>query len=215
MTGSPVATYLHPDEFARVFEIFQPLWRGAVDSVESDSRAVRTDGTEVWLHWSATSVRNAAGRISYFLAMYEDTDAEHAANEAAAAHLAGLERLNRLKSEYPDIDLHHTVLDQIFPKVVSLFDDDSFVPVFGKPFDAMSADDRNYVKQLMRRLFMGRETRELLDGFGDFLNRPFVLDRGSFSYADVAPQLAFRRAVHQKWRETMDQLSTVSSTSAG
>jgi len=107
------------------------------------------------------------------------------------------------------------VLDQIFPKVVSLFDDDSFVPVFGKPFDAMSADDRNYVKQLMRRLFMGRETRELLDGFGDFLNRPFVLDRGSFSYADVAPQLAFRRAVHQKWRETMDQLSTVSSTSAG
>src|SRR5256885_2718825 len=106
MTGTPVATYLHPGEFARVFEIFQPLWRGAADSVESDSRALRTDGTEVWLHWSATGVRNAAGHISYFLAMYEDTDAEHAANEAAAAHLAGLERLNRLKSEFVSLVSH-------------------------------------------------------------------------------------------------------------
>ncbi len=106
MIGSPVARYLHPDEFARVFQIFQPLWRGAVESVESDSRAVRADNSEVWLHWSATGVRNAAGHIDYFLAMYEDTDAEHAANEAAAAHLAGLERLNRLKSEFVALVSH-------------------------------------------------------------------------------------------------------------
>src|SRR2546427_11905579 len=38
--------------------------------------------------------------------MYEDTDAEHAANEAAAAHLAGLERLNRLKSEFESLVSH-------------------------------------------------------------------------------------------------------------
>jgi PAS domain S-box-containing protein len=106
MIGSPVARYLHPDEFARVFQIFQPLWGGAVESVESDSRAVRADNSEVWLHWSATGVRNAAGHIDYFLAMYEDTDAEHAANEAAAAHLAGLERLNRLKSEFVALVSH-------------------------------------------------------------------------------------------------------------
>jgi len=106
MTGDAVARYLHPDEFTRVFEIFQPLWRGAVDTIESDSRAVRSDNTEVWLHWSATGVRNAAGRLEYFLAMYEDTDAEHAANEAAAAHLAGLERLNRLKSEFVSLVSH-------------------------------------------------------------------------------------------------------------
>ena len=106
MIGSPVAKYLHPDEFARVFQIFQPLWTGAVESVESDSRAIRGDRSEVWLHWSATGVRNAAGRIDYFLAMYEDTDADHAANEAAAAHLAGLERLNRLKSEFVSLVSH-------------------------------------------------------------------------------------------------------------
>jgi PAS domain S-box-containing protein len=106
MVGSPVAKYFHPEEFARVFQVFQPLWGRALDSVESDNRAIRGDNTEVWLHWTATGVRNAAGRIDYFLAMYEDTDAEHAANEAAAAHLAGLERLNRLKSEFVSLVSH-------------------------------------------------------------------------------------------------------------
>jgi PAS domain S-box-containing protein len=106
MVGTPVANYLHPDELARVLEVFQPLWKGVVPTVESDSRAIRVDGTEVWLHWSATSVRNASGRIAYFLVMYEDTDAEHAANEAAAAHLAGLERLNELKSEFVSLVSH-------------------------------------------------------------------------------------------------------------
>ena len=100
ITGSSVADFLHPDEFARVFEIFQPLWEGSVDTVESDSRALRADGSEVWLHWTATGVRNATGKLDYFLAMYEDNDAEHAATEAAAAHLGGLERLNQMKSEF-------------------------------------------------------------------------------------------------------------------
>ena len=106
IVGTAVADYLRPDEFEHVFEVFQPLWRGAVEAVESDSRAIRADRTEVWLHWSATAVRNASGRIDYFIAMYEDNDAEHAANEAAAAHLAGLERLNRLKSEFVALVSH-------------------------------------------------------------------------------------------------------------
>src|SRR5579872_189554 len=106
MVGTTVADYLNPDEFARVSEVFHPLWVGSVDTVESDSHALRADRTEVWLHWSATGVRNPAGRIEYFIAMYEDTDAEHSANEAAAAHLASLERLNRLKSEFVSLVSH-------------------------------------------------------------------------------------------------------------
>jgi two-component system, sensor histidine kinase and response regulator len=106
MIGTPVPKYLHPDEFARVFQLFQPLWRGAVDTIESESRAIRSDNTTIWLHWTATTVRNAAGRIDYFLVLYEDVDAHHAANEAAAAHLAGLERLNRLKSEFVSLVSH-------------------------------------------------------------------------------------------------------------
>jgi PAS domain S-box-containing protein len=106
MIGMPVAAYLDPSEFARVFELFRPLWNGAVDSIESDSRAIRGDRSSAWLHWSATSVRNSAGRIEYFLAMYEDIDAQHAANEAATAHLAGIERLNQLKSEFITLVSH-------------------------------------------------------------------------------------------------------------
>jgi len=106
MIGTPVARYLQPDEFGRVFQVFQPLWNGEVDTVESDSHALRADNSEVWLRWTATAVRSASGRIDYFLAMYEDNDAEHAANEAAAAHLAGLERLNRLKSEFVSLVSH-------------------------------------------------------------------------------------------------------------
>ncbi|HKB32756.1 MAG TPA: HAMP domain-containing sensor histidine kinase [Candidatus Dormibacteraeota bacterium] len=106
MVGMPVAAYLDPSEFTRVFDLFKPLWTGDVDSIESDSRAVRGDRTSAWLHWSATTVRNAAGRVEYFLAMYEDTDAQHAANEAATAHLAGIERLNQLKSEFITLVSH-------------------------------------------------------------------------------------------------------------
>ena len=51
-------------------------------------------------------MRNASGRVEYFLAMYEDTDAQHAANEAATAHLAGIERLNQLKSEFITLVSH-------------------------------------------------------------------------------------------------------------
>jgi signal transduction histidine kinase len=106
MIGMPVAAYLDPSEFTRVFDLFKPLWQGDVDSIESDSRAVRGDRTSAWLHWSATTVRNAAGLVEYFLVMYEDTDAQHAANEAATAHLAGIERLNQLKSEFITLISH-------------------------------------------------------------------------------------------------------------
>ena len=106
MAGTPVAQYLLPDEFARVAAVFQPLWNGTVDTIESDSNAIRGDASKVWLHWTATTVRNAAGKVEYFLAMYEDIDAQHAADEAAAVHLAGIERLNELKTEFITLVSH-------------------------------------------------------------------------------------------------------------
>jgi PAS domain S-box-containing protein len=106
MVGAPVAQYLHPDEFGKVFQLFQPLWHGSVETIESDSHALRADESSVWLHWSATTVRGATGRVEYFLAMYEDIDAQHAADDAAAAHLAGIERLNELKTEFITLVSH-------------------------------------------------------------------------------------------------------------
>lgn len=120
---------------------------------------------------------------------------------------------SRLKKEYPDLDLHHTVLDKIYPKTLNLYCDPDFAPVFGKPFDSMTADERKYVMQSLRRLFNGRETRDLLDGFGDFLGRPFSLPQGSFSYADVAPQIAFRRGLSKKWQQSIERLKQLPGSS--
>jgi PAS domain S-box-containing protein len=106
MVGQPVPRFLPPDEFQKVFDTFQPLWKGAVETIESDSHALRADGTSVWLHWSATAIKKPGGHTDFFLAMFEDNTTEHTAREAAMANLAGLERLNKLKSEFVSLVSH-------------------------------------------------------------------------------------------------------------
>ncbi len=106
MIGAAVPDYLPPEEMVRVVQTFQPLWDGAVDTIESDSHALRADGSTVWLHWSATSIKTARGRIDFFLAMFEDATTEHTAQDAAMANLAGLERLSQLKSEFVSLVSH-------------------------------------------------------------------------------------------------------------
>ncbi|HET9410477.1 MAG TPA: PAS domain-containing sensor histidine kinase [Candidatus Dormibacteraeota bacterium] len=106
MVGSMVADYLSAEELGRLIERTRPLWEGEVDTVEGDSPTRRADGSEVWLHWSVTSVRKTNGKIDYFLAMFEDITAKHEAEETAMANLAGLERLNQLKSEFVSMVSH-------------------------------------------------------------------------------------------------------------
>jgi PAS domain S-box-containing protein len=106
MVGSLVAEYLSPEETTRVLEQFKPLDAGAVDNVEGDSPVRRADGSEVWLHWSVTAVRSRGGKLEYYLAMFEDITSKHEAEETAAANLAGLERLNQLKSEFVSMVSH-------------------------------------------------------------------------------------------------------------
>ncbi len=106
MIGAAVASFLSPEEMERVVQTFKPLWEGAVDTIESDSHALRADGTTVWLHWSATSIKTARGRTDFFLAMFEDATTEHTAQDAAMANLAGLERLSQLKSEFVSLVSH-------------------------------------------------------------------------------------------------------------
>jgi PAS domain S-box-containing protein len=72
----------------------------AVDAVEDDADARRADGTNVWVHWSATAVPNSRGENEYYIAMFEDTTARHEAEEAAARSLELVQRLNALKTEF-------------------------------------------------------------------------------------------------------------------
>jgi PAS domain S-box-containing protein len=106
MVGAHIGQFLAPEELERVIAVFVPLWKGTVDRIESDSLAVRRDGTRLWLHWTATTVPRSDGRIGHFLVMFEDTTAKHQAEEATLAALAELERLNHLKSEFVSVVSH-------------------------------------------------------------------------------------------------------------
>jgi len=98
--GVALASFLPPGDGAEVAYQFRSLSDGTVTSIESETEAVRGDGTGMWLHWSATEVRNADGEVDYFIAMFKDTTARHQAEVAAVANINVLERLNRLKSEF-------------------------------------------------------------------------------------------------------------------
>jgi PAS domain S-box-containing protein len=105
IVGSSLTDYVPEADVKRVFDAIPPL-SNEIDSVEADSEAVRADGSKLWVHWSATPVRNARGGIEYILAMFDDVTSEHEADAAALANLASLERLSKLKSEFVTMVSH-------------------------------------------------------------------------------------------------------------
>jgi PAS domain S-box-containing protein len=100
LIGSPISRYFTPEEGRRFVDLLQALRVGTVNAVDSDSEAHRADGSVVWLHWSATVVRDGAGGRDYFIAMFEDTTARHDSEAAAAASLGLMQRLNSLKTDF-------------------------------------------------------------------------------------------------------------------
>jgi PAS domain S-box-containing protein len=100
MSGATLTSYLPPEEAERAAAQFRALSGGSAGAVDTETEAIRGDGTTMWLHWSATAVRKADGEVDYFIAMFNDTTARHEAEVAAVANLNVLERLNRLKSEF-------------------------------------------------------------------------------------------------------------------
>jgi PAS domain S-box-containing protein len=101
LIGFPITRYFSADEGQRFVDLLQALRVGTVNAVDSDSEAHRTDGSVVWLHWSATVVRDETGkRDDYFIAMFEDTTSRHDSEAAAAANLSLMQRLNSLKTDF-------------------------------------------------------------------------------------------------------------------
>ncbi|HUY73284.1 MAG TPA: PAS domain-containing sensor histidine kinase [Candidatus Dormibacteraeota bacterium] len=100
LIGPPLPSYLPTAQAGRTADEFRALADGSAGSVDSETEAVRGDGTSMWLQWSATAVHKAGGEVDYFVAMFNDTTARHEAEVAAVANINVLERLNRLKSEF-------------------------------------------------------------------------------------------------------------------
>ena len=62
LVGTVITQYFPPAEAAGIAAQFKTLLAGAASTVESDSLAVRTDATRVWVHWRATAVRKRCRR---------------------------------------------------------------------------------------------------------------------------------------------------------
>jgi len=85
---------------------YAALAGGELDTIDEEGEVRRADGTTAWLHWTTTAVRKADGQFDYYLTMAEDMTARHDAEDVAMENLAGLERLNKMKSEFVSMVSH-------------------------------------------------------------------------------------------------------------
>ncbi len=106
LVGARVSEFVIRDAGDAIEDRYRALMRGELDMVEEEGTVRRSDGTSAWLHWTTTAVRRTDGRVEYFLTMIEDMGARHDAEETAEDNLAGLERLNKLKSEFVSMVSH-------------------------------------------------------------------------------------------------------------
>ena len=106
MEGYSVEMFLPREDVERQFGSFATLKEDLQETVELDSRARRTDGSEFWMHWSLTPIRKPDTSIDYFMAMFEDITAKRDADETASANLQQMEKLNKLKSEFVSMVSH-------------------------------------------------------------------------------------------------------------
>ena len=100
LDGAPVSRFFPRTEIARASERFREISGQVGITADFDTQAIRADGTTVWLHWTASTVRKAGGEVDYYLVMFEDISARRAADEVAAANLEVLQRLNKVKSQF-------------------------------------------------------------------------------------------------------------------
>jgi len=104
LLGAEVTEFRDPQP--QLADQYEALRNGADDTLEEEGQVRRADGSTTWLHWSTTAVRKADGGLDYYLAMAEDVTARHEADEVATENVAGLERLNTMKSEFVSMVSH-------------------------------------------------------------------------------------------------------------
>jgi PAS domain S-box-containing protein len=85
---------------------YAALASGELDTIDEEGEVRRADATTAWLHWTTTAVTKVDGEFDYYLTMAEDMTARHEAEDAAMENLAGLERLNKMKSEFVSMVSH-------------------------------------------------------------------------------------------------------------
>ncbi len=74
----------HPEHVGSDVESIKRVARGEIPSYRTEKRYVRRDGRVVWGALTATAMRDADGRVQYFLSMIEDVTARRQSEAALA-----------------------------------------------------------------------------------------------------------------------------------
>lgn len=121
---------------------------------------------------------------------------------------------SRFPIEYPDLDIRRTQLGKVYPKAINLFTDKHFVPVFGKPFDQMSQQERFYIgRKQIRKCFLTKEYSYDFPWQRNIIDRPFSLTNGSFSYGEVASEVSYRRQLIEELKKEVSNLNSLPNSS--
>jgi PAS domain S-box-containing protein len=130
LVGAPVTEFVISERTPELSAQYRALYEGGLDTVDEEATVRRADGTSAWLHWTTTAVRKPDDSFDYFLSMAEDVTARHETEDAAMDNLAGLERLNKMKSEFVSMVSHEfrTALVGIQGFSELIRDDDLAIP---------------------------------------------------------------------------------------
>jgi len=93
VTGASIARFFPPEEMNLVSDQFGKLSEHTVESIEIETQGIRTDGSTIWLHWTATAVDKGSGELDYFLVMFEDVSERRSTEDALKIAYAELEGL--------------------------------------------------------------------------------------------------------------------------
>ncbi|HYM96467.1 MAG TPA: sensor domain-containing diguanylate cyclase, partial [Candidatus Sulfotelmatobacter sp.] len=91
--GTPISRFFPPDEMVVATEQLGTIANPLVESVEIETEGTRTDGSTIWLHWTATGVQTRSGELDYFLIMFGDVSERRSTEDALKAAYAELEGL--------------------------------------------------------------------------------------------------------------------------
>jgi PAS domain S-box-containing protein len=86
----------HPDDLAANQALLEQALRGEIDSYQMEKRYIHKDGNIVYVHLAVNCVRNAQGKVEYFIGMVLDITERKQAEEALHHNQAMLIRTEAL-----------------------------------------------------------------------------------------------------------------------
>ncbi|WP_417531468.1 hypothetical protein [Marinobacter lipolyticus] len=123
---------------------------------------------------------------------------------------------SKLKAEYPDLDMSHTPLNQIFQKAAPLFSDSDFKPVWGQSYTEYSKDERKRVYyDILSPCLKRRELSGYFKGYSHIVTRPFIMERGEFSHSEVVLRAQIIAQQRQWLHDKLTDLSRLPASEAG